>query len=243
MNLCLNAAEAMAAKGGTLSVRSEIPSPDERDMALLKNRKDAAQEYVRVVISDTGVGMSSEVKNHIFNPFYTTKATKGGSGLGLSIVYGIITNHGGDITVQSQLARGSAFHVYFPIFSGDYEDKPTWKPEQLTGDETIFVVDDEMVVRQMVTQVLKSNGYRVVTAASGEEAVQMYARLAGSVDLVLLDMVMPGLNGEETFELLRASDPDLPVLLTSGFVQEDVTDRLLRKGAIGLVYKLSLIHI
>jgi PAS domain S-box-containing protein len=237
MNLCLNAAEAMIAKGGTLTVRSEVPSENERDMALLKNRKDGAQEYVRVVISDTGVGMTSEVKNHIFNPFYTTKTNKGGSGLGLSIVYGIVTNHGGDITVQSRIGQGSAFHVYLPVFSGEYVEQPTWKPEQLTGDETIFVVDDEMVVRQMVTEVLKSNGYRVVTAASGEEAVDMFERLVGRIDLVLLDMVMPGLNGEETFEVLRQSDPDLPVLLTSGFVQEDVTDRLLRKGAIGLVYK------
>jgi PAS domain S-box-containing protein len=237
MNLCLNAAEAMMAKGGTLTVRSEVPSQNERDMALLKNRKDGAQEYVRVVISDTGLGMTSEVKNHIFNPFYTTKTNKGGSGLGLSIVYGIITNHGGDITVQSIIGRGSSFHVYLPVFTGDYVEPAQWKPEQLTGDETIFVVDDELVVRQMVTAVLKSNGYRVVTAASGEEAVDMFDRLVGRIDLVLLDMVMPGLNGEETFEVLRQSDPDLPVLLTSGFVQEDVTDRLLRKGAIGLVYK------
>jgi PAS domain S-box-containing protein len=237
MNLCLNAADAMAARGGLLNVHSEVPSPNERDMRILRNRKDAAKEYVRIVISDTGVGMTEDVKTHIFDPFFTTKTTKGGTGLGLSIVYGIVTNHGGDIMVESRLGAGAAFHVYLPIFLGTVEEKAGLKPEQLTGDETIFVVDDEMIVRQMVTAVLKSHGYRVLTAASGEEAIEMVDKLVGQLDIVLLDMVMPGLNGEETFSQLRERDPALPVLLTSGYVQEEITDRLMKKGAIGLVYK------
>ena len=237
MNLCLNAAEAMAENGGTLTVRTRSGPMEERERSVLAQRGKEPADVVWLTVQDTGVGMSAEVRDHIFDPFFTTKSKQGGTGLGLSIVYGIVTNHGGDVRVLSNPGEGTLFETFLPASTGESTDLPEVTTGDLRGTETVLVVDDELIVRQMVTEVLSGYGYQVVGAPSGTEAVEMYPELKGRIDVVLLDMVMPGLSGEETFVELRRLDPALRVLLTSGYAQEDVTDRLIGQGAAGMVYK------
>ena len=238
MNLCLNAAEAMAEKGGDLTVNvwSRPLSPRE-EQVLTRSIDIGSGDFVTIEIVDTGTGMSDDVREHIFDPFFTTKSTRGGTGLGLSIVYGIVSNHGGDIQVISAEGEGTTFRVYLPAWSGEVPESETVDPADLTGDETILVVDDELIVRQMVTEILAEAGYTVESVGSGAEALDQVQALDGAVDLVLLDLVMPGMSGEETFTVLNAGFPGLPVLLTSGYAQEEVTDRLLAAGARDIVHK------
>jgi len=235
MNLCLNAADAMSEKGGTLRLKTAHRLLTAREKAVLVGAGPG--EYVCIMVSDTGRGMTEEIQKHIFDPFFTTKADRGGSGLGLSIVYGIITNHGGDITVESAPEKGSVFRLYFPVHHGAIASEQKPASLQLRGTETVLVVDDEIIVRQMVTAVLKEYGYKVIAVASGAEAVDMLKELKGRIHLALLDMVMPGMDGEATFHALRQVEEGLPVLLTSGFADEQRSARLIEQGAKGMIHK------
>lgn len=237
MNLCLNAAESMAGRSGTLTIATARRRLTRKERGILTRLKE--QDYVCVTVSDTGVGMTREVQEHIFDPFFTTKSAKGGTGLGLSIVYGIVTNHNGDIMVESEEGRGSTFCVYLPAHRQATTAPAPAAPEPLPldGTETVLVIEDEPIIRQMVGAILKDHGYQVVTAESGEQGVEMFCDLAARVDLVLLDMVMPGMDGEDTFRALRRLNPAARVLLCSGFAREDVCDSLIDKGAVGLVHK------
>jgi len=235
MNLCLNAADAMAEKGGTLRIKTAHRLLTTRERAVLVD--GGRGEYVCITISDTGGGMNAEVQKHLFDPFFTTKSDRGGSGLGLSIVYGIITNHGGDITVESAEGKGSVFKLYFPVYKGEVQKELPATKLKLRGSETVLVVDDEMIVRQMVTSVLKEYGYKVIAVSSGPEAVAMLEELNGRVHLILLDMVMPGMDGEATFRALREINEDVPILLTSGFADEERSNRLIKAGAKGMIHK------
>jgi two-component system, cell cycle sensor histidine kinase and response regulator CckA len=235
MNLCLNAADAMSERGGTLRIRSAHRLLNPRERATLVQAGQG--EYVCVTVSDTGAGMSADVQKHLFDPFFTTKADRGGTGLGLSIVYGIVTNHGGDITVESAPDKGSVFKLYFPVHHGEAVRPEKAPALPLRGSETVMVVDDEMIVRQMTTAVLKEYGYKVLAVAGGLEAVETMKELKGRIHLVLLDMVMPGMDGEATFHAIREVDGRVPVLLSSGFADEGRSNRLLELGAVGMIHK------
>lgn len=236
MNLCLNAADAMReVEDGVLRLATEHRALTPRERIILG--EDTDEEFVCVTVGDTGVGMSEDLQEHIYEPFYTTKSDDGGSGLGLSIVYGIISNHGGHLIVDSEEDHGSVFTLYFPVFRGAIRSREETPIEDLAGTETVLVIDDEPIVRQMVTEVLRGSGYKVVAAASGMEGVQYMDELRGRVDVVLLDMIMPEMDGEATFKALRHIDPELPIMLTSGYVQEEKRERLMQAGALGLVYK------
>jgi signal transduction histidine kinase/CheY-like chemotaxis protein len=236
MNLCLNAADAMKDReAGRLRVRTECRPLTERECSILGAASGA--EYVCMKIGDNGIGMSLKVQEHIFEPFYTTKAHGEGTGLGLSIVYGIVLNHGGHIMVDSKEGKGTTFTVYIPVYRGRELTAAEEPAILLNGTETVLVVDDEAIVRQMVMEVLRGHGYKVVAAESGLEAVHFMDQLRGRVDLVLLDMIMPDMDGEATFTALRRIDPVVPVLLTSGYVKEEKADRLLQRGALGLINK------
>ena len=238
MNLCMNAVEAMSDGGGELVVRMESTSLNAGERALLANGSLDPNNFICIRISDSGTGMDEDVLARIFDPFYTTKTMQGSTGLGLSIVYGVITNHGGNILVDSEVGRGSTFRIYLPVYNGD--PIPSEEDDEnitLHGTETILVVDDELIVRQMVKEVFNEYGYHVIIAASGDEAVQLFGNLAGRVDLVLLDMLMPGMSGETTFHTLRKMDPNLNILLTTGFATEGQCERLLKEGALDVIYK------
>ncbi len=238
MNLCINAGDAMAERGGRLLVETRHAPLDERERALLLEDGGEHDDYLCLRVSDTGVGMPEEVLAQVFDPFFTTKSKKGGTGLGLSIVYGIVSNHGGDILAESVPGQGSSFSVYLPVYRGEaMEEEEEQDDLPVEGTECVLVVDDELVVRQMVQGILKPHGYRVHLAASGDDAVEMFPDLKDEIDLVLLDMVMPGMNGEATFRALRELSANVPVLLTTGFAKEGQSERLVQEGALGVLYK------
>jgi len=236
MNLCLNAAEAMAGKPGTLSISTECRPLTDRERSIMLETSD--DDYVCIDVRDTGRGMKPDVMEHIFDPFFTTKGKSGGSGLGLSIVYGIVSNHGGDISVESLRNQGTTFHIYLPACE-DAEPRKNGKisKKPVGGSETVLIVDDEAIVRQMVSDIIKDHGYTAICAGCGEDAVEELRERNGTIDLVLLDMVMPGMDGGETFTALRELNPDVRVLLTTGFAEGDRCAGLIKQGALGLVRK------
>jgi len=236
MNLCLNAADAMREGAtGILRLATEQRKLTPRERVILSDASEG--KFVCVTVSDTGQGMSEEVQEHIFEPFFTTKSSRGGTGLGLSIVYGIVSNHEGHVVVDSEEGEGTTFTLYLPVHQGAPVPVEEEAGGVLTGTETVLVIDDESIVRQMVTEVLRGHGYKVVAAESGAEGARFMDELRGRVHLVLLDMLMPEMDGEATFKLLRRIDPLLPIMLTSGFVQEEKSARLMQQGALGMIYK------
>jgi CheY-like chemotaxis protein len=189
--------------------------------------KLATGPYVLLSVSDTGCGMDRELQARIFEPFFTTKAVGQGSGLGLSTVYGIIKQSGGFIWVYSEPGEGSAFKIYLPAAGdiahtnggGSSESPPTG------GSETILVVEDEKLVRGMTARGLRDQGYEVIEAAGGTEALRLVENAGGRFDLVISDVVMPGMGGRELGRLLVQIDAHLPVLYISGYMGEDVVRR------------------
>jgi two-component system cell cycle sensor histidine kinase/response regulator CckA len=218
MNLCVNARDAMSG-GGKLVIASEKALRTDADPQRPADAKDAM--VVKISVSDSGTGMDKDVLARIFDPFFTTKAKGQGSGLGLPVVYGIVKGHDGFITVSSQPGQGTVFNVYFPV-SGKPEIQGTSTVEPLRGrGELIFVVDDEEDIRSFISEVLKSHGYRILLAANGEQAVALYKKNNQDINLVILDMVMPGMGGKEIFLKMKEINPNIMALLSTGYSQFD----------------------
>ena len=213
MNLCLNAVEAMP-KGGTIFVHSDLynhaPDDEGADAVDLKPGR-----YCRVRVLDTGCGMPNEVRLRVFDPFFTTKKT--GNGLGLAAVYGIVEGHGGVITVESEPGHGTTFCVYLPALEERGESVGDGSMALRGGNETVLVVDDEPAIRLMAEDILGSLGYRVVLAEDGEEAVRIFQERPDAIQIAVMDIAMPRLNGRAAAKAMRMIRPDLRVLFTSGF--------------------------
>ncbi len=224
VNLAVNARDAMP-DGGTLSITTANV-----EMAPEYIRPDLTMpggKYVRLSVADTGVGIPDDVRDHVFEPFFSTKETGKGTGLGLTTVYGIIQQHGGFITFDSAPGQGTTFHVYLPATVETNKmttiaDDDT--VENLSGSETILVVEDEESVRAMVVDVLRQFGYRVFSATNGMEGLEVAAAHADELDAVLTDMVMPKLNGKLMADKLLADNPSLCVLFMSGYMADIITD-------------------
>jgi two-component system, cell cycle sensor histidine kinase and response regulator CckA len=236
MNICLNARDAMP-EGGTLKIasRNQRMVPDQASP--LRGMKEGS--YIRLTLADTGTGMSPEVRNRIFEPFFTTKAKGQGTGLGLSMVYGIIQNHGGMIEVQSHAGTGSTFTVFLPAVASaalnGEEISPV--PDIHQGQETVLLVDDEEIIRGLGIDILEDRGYRVFSASEGREAVRIYRERFREIDLVILDVMMPGIGGKETYRRLRAINPQVKVLLSSGYSTNGEVGEILKLGVSGFVQK------
>ncbi|HPG00614.1 MAG TPA: response regulator [Kiritimatiellia bacterium] len=235
MNLCQRATDSMAADGGTLTVTTECRRLNERERAILVTVEDV--EYVCMTVRDTGRAIAADERAHIFDPFYSSKSSREASALGLSIAYGIVSNHHGDVVIESGEGPGATFNVYLPVLAAKPQHVEADANRTLEGTETVLVIDDESIVRQMVVEVLKGRGYKVVSAASGEEGVELLREIKDRVSLVFLDLVMPGMGGEATFRAVRNIKAEVPILLTSGFAQEELSERLIKAGAAGLVFK------
>ena len=226
LNLAINACDAMDNRG-TLSVRVDSIELAGDEAERHRVRPGA---YVRFAVSDTGTGMSEDTQRSVFEPFFTTKEVGRGTGLGLAVAHGIVTQHGGQIDVESELGKGSTFTVFLPharslpATSGVIPVKPAAS----LGHETVLVVEDEPAVRRAVQRNLERLGFRVLAAHDGEDALRITEPLDG-VDLLLSDVVMPGIDGPELACRLRARWPDLPVLFVTGYS----ADRLERTGAVG----------
>ena len=220
MNLATNAREAMP-NGGKLVI--ETSNVDLED-ASGKKVGVAPGPYVMLAMSDTGVGMSDDVRSRLFEPFFTTKEQGKGSGLGLSTVYGIIRQSGGQITVYSQVGCGTIFEIYLPRVkeAAPAPEKPAAIPPK--GSETVLLVDDEDGVRKLVCAILQSNGYSVIEASNGHSALAAYEKNAHKIDLVLTDVVMPQMDGFEFVDRLTEKNPDVKVLIMSGFRDNPIGD-------------------
>lgn len=177
-------------------------------------------DFVRLSVSDNGRGMDEETKRRVFEPFFTTKALGRGTGLGLSTVYGIVKQHGGWVTVESALGRGSTFCVFFPRAEGEPEEERPPEPERpRSGKETILFADDEEMIREVGRRILEAQGYTVLLASDGREALDIYSSRRGEIDLVVLDQTMPGLSGSEVLERILEIDPAARVILSSGYLR------------------------
>jgi two-component system cell cycle sensor histidine kinase/response regulator CckA len=234
LNLFLNAAEAMK-DGGTLALRTRNMSLEKE---LTEPHRVPAGRFVHVSITDTGVGMDEETLARIFEPFFTTKEMGRGTGLGLASAYGVIKNHGGIIKASSKSGVGTTFDIYLPASEEPVQAEPTPSLEPiLRGKETILLVDDEPKVLDICERFLKTLGYSVLTATNGFEALEIYQRNKAIVDAVVLDMIMPGMNGKELFTRLRAIQPSLKALVSTGYSLEGEVSDLMTLGCKGYIQK------
>ncbi|MCP4725705.1 MAG: PAS domain S-box protein [bacterium] len=232
-NLFINAKDAMPG-GGKLLIKTDNVDLDEYCTLQFPDLKPGS--YVSISVSDNGTGMPKEIRDHIFEPFFTTKGEGKGTGLGLATVYGIVKNHGGHINVYSESGEGTNFTLYFPISEKRISRiKKTAKIIKGTG--TIMIVDDEENVRNLADYMLSKLGYDVITAADGIDAIDIYRRKQKSIDLVILDMIMPNMAGKETFLALRQINPKVKVLISSGYSQNGVASEILTEGAFGFIQK------
>lgn len=220
LNLSLNARDAMP-QGGTLVTKTQNIVLSEKLEGF--SEEFIPGEYVQLSITDSGSGMTDEVKSHLFEPFFTTKSLGKGTGLGLSIVYGIVHQSGGEITVSSVLGKGTTFNVYLPRVAAPMTQAVIAPVvvKNTGGNETIFLVEDEEIVRAMLAEVLRGQGYTVVEARHGPEAIDLAARYENPIHLLITDMLMPEMNGWELAHRLLTARPNLPVLYISGYSDEE----------------------
>jgi len=192
---------------------------------------------VKVSITDTGVGMNERTQKRIFEPFFTTREMGRGSGLGLASAYGIIKHHGGVIEVSSEEGRGSTFTIYLGVSKKKpvIEKRISILPQK--GSETILLVDDQDMILDTCSEALRTLGYTVIPAKSGQEALEIYVHNKGAVDLVVLDMIMPGLSGGATYDKLKEADQQVKVLLSSGYSIDGQASQILERGCNGFIQK------
>ncbi len=232
-NLYVNAWQAME-NGGDLRIQTRNKHLKTRDIAL----NMPPGRYVEISVADTGIGMDQATLQRIFDPFFTTKERGRGTGLGLASAYGIIKNHNGFITVSSTLKKGSTFRIYLQASQAtQVADEPAPASQVRGGSETILLVDDETIVTEAVGNLLKHLGYTVHIARSGQEAIELFKAQKEQIDLVILDMVMPGMSGSDTFDQLMAIDPAAKVILCSGYSADGQAAQILKRGCQGFMQK------
>ncbi len=234
MNLAVNARDAMP-RGGVLTLATRNASEPEGDRDV---PDPDVGDWVQLVVRDTGTGMSAAVREHLFEPFFTTKEQGKGTGLGLATVYGIVKQSGGHIHVESEEGRGATFILCFPRLVREVAPASQRAPAAARGGtETILVAEDEVAVRTVIARVLHAAGYTVVLAASGDEALALVERAATPIDLVLTDVVMPGLDGLALADAVARVRPNLPVVFMSGYADEALDEREVRARSVTILPK------
>ncbi|MBW1765043.1 MAG: response regulator, partial [Deltaproteobacteria bacterium] len=235
MNLCTNAGYAMQGKGGILKVSLENVEIDSDYIVTHPDLKPGT--YIVLTVSDTGQGMTPRVLNQIFDPFFTTKGKGGGTGLGLSVVHGIVNSFGGTIYAYSEQGKGSSFKVILPIIERRIEMKKKEEKFVPKGTEHILFIDDEPPLIKMGKQLLESLGYEITTRTSSLEALELFKTKPDKFDLVITDMTMPNMTGDYLTEKLIAIRPDIPVILCTGFSAMITKQKALSMGIRALAMK------
>jgi PAS domain S-box-containing protein len=235
MNLVVNARDAMP-DGGKLVIQTENMVLDEEYGKMHLGVEPGT--YVLLSVSDAGQGMDKETLTHIFEPFFTTKGPGQGTGLGLATVYGIVKQHRGHIMCYSEVGKGTIFKMYFPSLARDRGLQEVGKSlPPRGGKETILLIDDEEMVRDLGARILRNAGYRVITASNGREALNVYREHAGDISLVVLDLIMPEMGGSQCLTELLSLNPALKVIVASGFSAGHTTSEALEAGAKGFINK------
>jgi len=234
INICLNARDAMP-EGGTLSIRTSQSAAAE----VRRRFPEADGAYAHVEISDTGTGMDGETRQRAFEPFFTTKREQGGTGLGLSVVYGIVQAHGGFIDIDSALGKGTTFRLFLPTSqaSAAPEPQPDRRKQSIVTPATILIVEDEAHLLELVRLSAEKRGFRVLTARDGEEALHVYQKHWQEIDSVLLDWGLPRLGGSAVFRKLKEMNPQVQVIGISGYLDYDLRDSMLREGVRDFLQK------
>lgn len=233
LNIYLNAWQAMPGGGNLVLMTENI----ELDEASAGQSGLKPGRYVKITITDNGVGMDEETREKVFEPFFTTKEKGRGTGLGLTSAYRAINNHGGFIDVSSSKGEGSTFSIYLKATDKKIENEETPSEPLLKGKGTLLFVDDEEIVLNIGVKLLQKLGYEVITARSGFEAIEIYEANRDRIDMVLLDLVMPGMDGGETYDRLKALNPDIKALLSSGYSVGGKASEILSRGCDGFLQK------
>jgi two-component system, cell cycle sensor histidine kinase and response regulator CckA len=233
INLYINAADAMP-DGGELILKTMNVTHKK-----MKNKRYDPKpgRYVLLQVTDNGTGMDEKTMERIFEPFFTTKEMGGGSGLGLASVYGIIKGHGGYTEVDSEKGLGTTFSIYLP--ASDQSVQKTSEPYEqvIKGDKTVLLVDDEEIVIDVGVQLLKKLGYNVIEAGTGKEAIQLFGEWCDKIDMVILDMIMPDIGGGEVYDRIKEIDPQVKVLLSSGYSIDGQATAILERGCNSFIQK------
>ncbi len=238
MNLVTNAADAMGENNGAITIATGVFEADRQYLsASYLDEKLPDGFYVSLDVSDTGCGMDSETQDRMFDPFYTTKAD--GRGLGMAAVQGIVRGHRGTVRFNSEVGQGTSFKVLLPLAEDQVQETESRTGAISTeiGPQTVLVVDDESGVRLLIQRMLEKMGHRVILACDGVEALEIFSAAPREVDLVLLDMTMPRMDGLEAFREMRSIEPEVRVILSSGYHEHDATNRFAGKGLSGFVQK------
>ena len=235
LNLCINARDAMP-KGGSLYFSTTVVMFSEDD-DIINNSDLTPDKYLKLSIKDTGCGIPPEFQSRVFEPFFTTKETGKGTGLGLAAVYGMIKEHHGHIHLHSELGKGTVFYIYLPLSEKALPITPKTNDHIVYGSGTILVVDDEELIRATASLLLENLGYTVLLAENGQEAVDIYKKKIDIIDLVILDMVMPVLDGRETFEKITEINPDAKVIISSGYTKNISVANMMNQGLSGAISK------
>ena len=242
MNLAVNARDAMP-QGGRLVFRTDNVTLDEECCKRIIGVTPGS--YVLLSIADTGAGMDETTLEHVFEPFYTTKEMGKGTGLGLAMVYGIVKSHHGHITCSSSPGQGTIFEIYLPVLEGEKPPREEGEVEEVAirgGNETILLVDDDDLILSIGREILEPYGYQVITAESGEKAVEIYRNEMGSIRLVALDLGMPGMGGYRCLKEVLSIDPDARIIIASGYSDMEKKNELLSAGARAFLGKPYRYH-
>ena len=233
LNLYINALHAMP-EGGDLHLLSENVVIDE---GYAENLRLKQGEYVKVAVVDTGTGMEKEIQEKIFDPFFTTKEKGRGTGLGLASASEVIKNHGGLIDVYSEKSKGATFNIYLPASDKKVIQEKELALKILKGTETILLVDDEEMIIEVNQEILKALGYNPMIARSGKKAIEIYKNNIDKINMVIMDMIIPGMSGKEVYDGLKKIDPKIKVLLSSGYSISGQAAEILEQGCNGFIQK------
>jgi PAS domain S-box-containing protein len=233
LNMFVNAWQAMP-DGGELYLETSIAHLDE---AACSPHQVKPGGYVKIAVTDTGTGMDETTRQQIFDPFFTTKEKGHGVGLGLASSYGIIKNHGGIITVSSELGHGSTFNILLPVSEKIPHKEISFQEKLAKGSETVLLVDDEVKIIEVAKPMLELMGYHVISVQSGEHAVDVFRLKADEIDLVILDLIMPGMDGGKVFDRIRDIKPAARVILSSGYAISGPAAEIMQRGCNGFIQK------